>query len=105
MKEIYSAKGYPKAWIDKRLRGIAIRQNLTDEWNERGITEKNARMLLLYAFAAEVVGKISIEPLRVRIDDMVKKRLRGELSVCENCVLHCGTPEKEIHFNIDLSKI
>ena len=37
MKEIYSAKGYPQDWIDKRLRGIAIRQNLTDEWKERGI--------------------------------------------------------------------
>ena len=40
MKEIYSAKGYPQDWIDKRLRGIAIRQNLTDEWKERGIKEK-----------------------------------------------------------------
>lgn len=39
MKELYEQKGYPKAWIDKRLRGIAIRQNLTDEWKERGITE------------------------------------------------------------------
>lgn len=39
MKEIYEKKGYPKDWIDKRLRGIAIRQNLTDEWKERGITE------------------------------------------------------------------
>jgi len=34
MKAIYEAKGYPKDWIDKRLRGIAIRQNLTDEWKE-----------------------------------------------------------------------
>jgi len=39
MKEIYEKKGYPKDWIDKRLRGIAIRQNLTDEWKERGIKE------------------------------------------------------------------
>ena len=31
MKEIYEQKGYPKDWIDKRLRGISIRQNLTDE--------------------------------------------------------------------------
>jgi hypothetical protein len=38
MKELYEQKGYPKDWIDKRLRGIAIRQNLTDEWKERGIT-------------------------------------------------------------------
>jgi prophage antirepressor-like protein len=37
MKELYEQKGYPKDWIDKRLRGIAIRQNLTDEWKERGI--------------------------------------------------------------------
>jgi prophage antirepressor-like protein len=39
MKDIYEQKGYPKDWIDKRLRGIAIRQNLTDEWKERGIKE------------------------------------------------------------------
>jgi hypothetical protein len=37
MKQIYEKKGYPKDWIDKRLRGIAIRQSLTDEWKERGI--------------------------------------------------------------------
>ena len=46
MKEIYQAKGYPKDWIDKRLRGIAIRQNLTDEWKERGIeTQKDFSIL------------------------------------------------------------
>ena len=38
MKSLYEKKGYSKEWIDKRLRGIAIRQNLTDEWQERGIT-------------------------------------------------------------------
>lgn len=37
MKVLYELKGYSKDWIDKRLRGIAIRQNLTDEWKERGI--------------------------------------------------------------------
>jgi prophage antirepressor-like protein len=40
MKELYEKKGYPKDWIDKRLRGIAIRQNLTDEWKRRGITSE-----------------------------------------------------------------
>ena len=39
MKELYEQKGYPNDWIDKRLRGIAIRQNLTDEWKERGVTD------------------------------------------------------------------
>ena len=71
----------------------------------RGISIDNARMLLLYAFAAEVIGKISIEPLKIRIDDMVKKRLRGELSVCGQCVLHCSTQEKAITFDIDISKL
>ncbi len=39
MKQLYEQKGYGKEWIDKRLRGITIRQNLTDEWKERGIKE------------------------------------------------------------------
>jgi DNA-damage-inducible protein D len=38
-KEYYKLKGYPKDWIDKRVRGIAIRQDLTDEWKERGVQE------------------------------------------------------------------
>jgi len=37
---IYKAKGYPDSWIDKRMRGIAVRQTLTDEWQKRGIREK-----------------------------------------------------------------
>ncbi|MFH1510922.1 MAG: Bro-N domain-containing protein [Candidatus Woesearchaeota archaeon] len=40
MKEIYEQKGYSKSWIDKRLRGIAVRQDLTDEWKKRGIESK-----------------------------------------------------------------
>jgi DNA-damage-inducible protein D len=35
-KELYEKKGYPKEWIDKHLRGIAVRQKLTDEWDNRG---------------------------------------------------------------------
>lgn len=40
MKTLYEQKGYTKDWIDKRIRGIAIRQNLTDEWKQRGISEE-----------------------------------------------------------------
>ena len=36
-KEIYDRKGYPKEWVDKRMRGIAVRNTLTDEWKERGV--------------------------------------------------------------------
>src|SRR3989339_1975037 len=46
VKEYYELKGYPKDWIDKRLRGIAIRQELTDEWKNREIkTEKEFGIL------------------------------------------------------------
>ncbi len=48
MKELYEKKGYPKDWIDKRLRGIAIWQNLTDEWEQRGI-EKQQDFAILTA--------------------------------------------------------
>jgi hypothetical protein len=37
MKEIYRAKGYSDDWIEKRVRGIAIRDELTDEWDKRGV--------------------------------------------------------------------
>lgn len=40
MKQLYEQKGYPKEWIDKRLRGIAVRQDLTDEWKERGASDR-----------------------------------------------------------------
>lgn len=38
-KAIYRAKGYSDAWIEKRMRGIVIRDELTDEWQKRGIKE------------------------------------------------------------------
>lgn len=56
MKEIYEQKGYPKDWIDKRLRGIAIRQNLTDEWKERGINEQKDYAILTAEISKATFG-------------------------------------------------
>jgi len=39
MKRLYEQKGYSKEWIDKRLRGIAVRQELSECWRQRGINE------------------------------------------------------------------
>lgn len=72
---------------------------------QRGINESNARLLLMYAFVTEVTGKIKIDALRNSVDDMVKKRLRGDLSICEKCVLHCSRPDMPVEFEIDMSKI
>lgn len=55
----------------------------------RGISHKEARLMLMYAFANEVIEKINVEALRERISDLVEKRLRGELARCSNCVINC----------------
>ncbi len=39
-RELYKAKGYPDDWIEKRMRGIAIREELTEEWKTRGVREQ-----------------------------------------------------------------
>ncbi|MCQ2314375.1 MAG: Bro-N domain-containing protein [Bacteroidales bacterium] len=56
MKELYEKKGYPKEWIDKRLRGIAIRQNLTDEWKKRGITKEQDFAILTAEISKATFG-------------------------------------------------
>jgi len=45
-RALYKAKGYSDAWIEKRMRGIAIRDELTDEWQKRGIQEKKDYAIL-----------------------------------------------------------
>ena len=55
----------------------------------RGIPEKESRHLLMYAFADEVLSQIKIPALRERITELVDKRLRGELSRCNNCKMKC----------------
>ncbi len=56
MKEIYEQKGYDKDWIDKRLRGIAIRQNLTDEWKNRGVEERRDFAILTAEISKATFG-------------------------------------------------
>ena len=55
----------------------------------RGISKEEARLMLMYAFADEVISGIKEEALRGRIEDLVSKRLRGELSRCDNCAIQC----------------
>jgi len=54
---------------------------------QRGISEREARTLLMQAFAAEVVGLIRLEPLRDRLNYLVDKRFRGEFNKCKGCKL------------------
>ena len=65
VKKYYELKGYPKEWIDKRLRGIAIRQELTiairqeltDEWKNRGVDENKEFAILTNEISFATFGK------------------------------------------------
>ena len=52
---------------------------------QRGIPEAEARMMLMQAFVGEVIGHVALEPLRDRLNRLVEKRFRGELTQCEGC--------------------
>ena len=80
MKQLYEQKGYSKDWIDKRVRGIAIRQNLTDEWKNRGIKEEIEYAILTNEISKATFGKtieeykklkkLNRENLRDHMDDL-----------------------------------
>ena len=55
-RELYQAKGYPQAWIEKRLRSIAVRGELTDEWKERGVSEGKEYAILTAEIARATFG-------------------------------------------------
>ncbi|OFX46387.1 MAG: Fe-S cluster assembly protein SufD [Bacteroidetes bacterium GWA2_30_7] len=66
-----------------------IDENALFYLRSRGISEKEARFLLLYAFTNEIIKEIKVEVLRDRINNLVDKRLRGELTRCNSCVINC----------------
>ncbi|MEG2947341.1 MAG: Fe-S cluster assembly protein SufD, partial [Bacteroidales bacterium] len=55
----------------------------------RGISEPEARMLLMYAFSSDVLDQIRLEPLKERLRMLVEKRFRGELAKCRTCAQDC----------------
>ena len=83
MKELYEQKGYPKDWIDKRLRGIAIRQNLTDEWKERGITEKSDYAILTAEISKATFGLTPSEYKKYKGLMKKNQNLRDHMSELE----------------------
>lgn len=84
MKEIYEKKGYPKDWIDKRLRGIAIRQNLTDEWKERGIEEQRDFAILTAEISKATFGMTPSEYKNYKnLPEKSKSNLRDHMDDLE----------------------
>ena len=53
---LYKAKGYDDVWIEKRMRGIAVRETLTDEWKKRGIKEQKEYAILTAEISKAAFG-------------------------------------------------
>jgi len=56
----------------------------------RGIDKRQARLMLMFGFAHEVIQNINVAALRERMDNLVMQRLKGELSRCASCMVKCG---------------
>ena len=55
-RALYKAKGYPEGWIEKRMRGIEVRETLTDEWQKRGVKEGKEYSILTAEIAKATFG-------------------------------------------------
>lgn len=71
-RELYQAKGYPQAWIEKRLRSIAVRGELTDEWKARGVQEGKEYSILTAEIARATFGVTPGAHSRLKGLDKVK---------------------------------
>ena len=84
IKDLYEQKGYPKDWIDKRLRGIAIRQNLTDEWRDRGIINQKNYAILTAEISKATFGMTPSEYRKFKsIPDKSRANLRDNMTDLE----------------------
>ena len=80
-KAIYRAKGYSDSWIEKRMRGIAIREELTDEWKQRGIKEQPEYAILTAEISKAAFG---ITPSEYRdLKGLKRENLRDHMTDLE----------------------
>ena len=81
MKEIYKAKGYSDDWIEKRVRGIAIRDELTDEWKKRGVLEERDYAILTAEISKATFGMTPSEYKEFK--GLKKENLRDHMNDLE----------------------
>ena len=77
-REIYKAKGYPDDWIEKRMRSIAIREELTDEWHKRGIEKSREYAILTAEISKAAFGLTPSEYKKVK--DLDRENLRDHMN-------------------------
>jgi len=81
MKELFKAKGYSDDWIEKRVRGIAIRDELTDEWKKRNINENKEYAILTAEISKATFGLTPSEYQKLK--GLKKENLRDHMNDLE----------------------
>jgi DNA-damage-inducible protein D len=81
MKDLYRAKGYSDEWIEKRVRGVAIRDELTDEWGKRGVETPREFAILTAEISKATFGMTPNEYRRLK--GLEKENLRDHMNDLE----------------------
>ena len=81
MKEIYRAKGYSEDWIEKRVRGVSIRDELTEEWKKRDVDKEKEYAILTSEISKATFGLTPIEYKRLK--SLGKENLRDHMDDLE----------------------
>lgn len=81
MKALYRAKGYDDAWIERRVRGIAIRQELTDEWDRRGVDLQQDYAILTAEISKATFGITPSEYKKIK--GLKRQNLRDHMNDLE----------------------
>ena len=83
MREIYKQKGYSDEWIEKRARGIAVRDELTEEWKKRGVKEHLEYAILTAEISKATFGMTPSEYKDFKALDKPKDNLRDHMTDLE----------------------
>ena len=83
MRELYKAKGYSDEWIEKRVRGIAIRDELTNEWKKRGVKEQREYSILTAEISRATFGMTPTEYKAFKSLDKPADNLRDHMNDLE----------------------
>ncbi|MSU75627.1 MAG: phage antirepressor protein [Candidatus Magasanikbacteria bacterium] len=78
---LYKLKGYPDSWIEQRMRGIEIRETLTDEWNKHGVKEQKEYEILTAEIAQATFGLTPSQHKKVK--GLKRENLRDHMSDLE----------------------
>ena len=81
MKELYKQKGYSDDWVEKRVRGIAIRDELTDEWNKRDVKAEREYSILTAEISKATFGMTPSEYKKFK--GLKKENLRDHMNDLE----------------------